>query len=336
MIKIAIVYHAYKNDDGINAAVLVANYLYESNKHIYNFDIDLLPEEHKSNEYYKSEVNPLIEKFKDYDEIYVVDFSYPKKWLDELEKSVMVLDHHMIQLTDFDLFNFSYAIFPKDEYSDCATTLVYEEFYREYHNYPLPELLDHIRNRDIGLNGYYEGSIPESEAINLGLSSVRKEYKTKYTNQKDFVIKYANFLLNDDSCMICRLIGKKEVEHRDKLIEEFLNTYRDIPVVFYKDLAIPYCTINEKNPFTELNKHYSVVTYRFLKYAREKTDINFKFAAFEHPNCNVSFRSDGFSTLETAMDLGGKGHTKASGCSNNEKVDNFFKNIGTVLFKNNN
>lgn len=330
---VGIVYHAYQESDGsytdcpdgIVAASIVANYYLE----LGYFQVEVIPDSYKPKSYYEHFENPLLsEKYAHLTDIIIVDFSYPRHWLEELEKTgkyVYVFDHHIKQLEAFDLANFSNAIYPKDEVSDCAATLVWK-YYKGKDSY-IPNIIRQVRNRDIGLHGYYEGEIPLSEQINIGLTKLKSAYKEGYMSHNNLV-GYCewlyDFITNDKNALICQVIGEPIITKRDKDIEDLFSEIYNVCYCVWGENQIKVVHIDLPLPeYKDLQSHYSVVTHKFLKWARKVTDINFDCAVFEHETGDLSFRSDGYDTYPLALSLGGGGHSKASGAGKSDLVTDF-------------
>ena len=192
---------------------------------------------------------PDIEIPKGTDRITIVDFSYPKAWIQHWLDSgidVEILEHHADKFPWLD--GFSGAILDEKE---CGSTLAW----KRYNNGdPLPDLLKHVRNRDIGSNGYYEGTIPESEAINLGYGSFRASIKYKPIEGQLQAIYSA--ITTPKQHHRFAIVGAAKLEERDRLIAECLpkttlSEIDGIPCAFYD--------------FTEdraIAQHYSILGHR--------------------------------------------------------------------------
>lgn len=187
--------------------------------------------------------------------ITIVDFSYPKEWIQhwiDAGIDVEVLEHHIDKFPWLE--GFSGAVLDEKE---CGSTLAWAHY---FNGRPLPELLKHVRNRDIGGNGYYEGLIPESEAINLGYGSFRASLKYMPIEEQLQAIYRA--IVEPNQHHSFAIVGAAKIEERDRLIAECLpkttlSTIDGIPCAFYDftfDRAVA--------------PHYSTLGHRMCAYHR--------------------------------------------------------------------
>jgi uncharacterized protein len=149
----------------------------------------------------------------DVGELIIVDFSYPRSWLDYWESnglSVRVLDHHEPK---FKLIgDFSGAVLDANE---CGATIAWKYFFPDE---PQPELLLHVKRRDIGADGYYEGLCPDSDAINEGLGKVRHEVWSLMGDQ--VFTSLSETLLKPELIPIMQRSGELAIENRDRIVAE--------------------------------------------------------------------------------------------------------------------
>jgi hypothetical protein len=108
------------------------------------------------------------------DRLIIVDFSYPAAWLhywESLGIEITLIDHHAPKFPM--LSGFAGAILDADE---CGATLTWRHFFPEE---PQPEILRHVRRRDIGADGYYKSAenCRDSKAITAAMSYVRSGHK---------------------------------------------------------------------------------------------------------------------------------------------------------------
>lgn len=111
-------------------------------------------------------------KFGSPTKVVVVDFSYPAdRLLDWQQRGVNVtlIDHHAPKFPE--LSGFSGAILDADE---CGATLAWKHFFPDQ---PMPLILEHVRRRDIGADGYYKApeNCLDSKQITAALSKIRSE-----------------------------------------------------------------------------------------------------------------------------------------------------------------
>jgi hypothetical protein len=115
---------------------------------------------------------PIIEQG---DRLVIVDFSYPAAWLrywESLGCQVTVIDHHAPKFPQLE--GFSGAILDADE---CGATLTWKHFFP---NRAQPEILRHVRRRDIGADGYYKApeNCRNSKAITAAMSKHRSQLRS--------------------------------------------------------------------------------------------------------------------------------------------------------------
>lgn len=150
-------------------------------------------------------------QFSEGDRVVIVDFSYPAHWLRHWESQgviVTVIDHHAPKFPMLE--GFANAVLDANE---CGATLTWKYFFPDE---PIPELLKHVRRRDIGADGYYDGLIPDSEAINEGLSKYRFDRKDLPDITRDL-----ETLFVESQPSICQQLlelGQPEIEKRDRIV----------------------------------------------------------------------------------------------------------------------
>lgn len=86
-------------------------------------------------------------------------------------KNLLILDHHedkeeVIKYLDANFPNTIGRYSPKED--DCGATVVWKYFFPDT---SMPWFLQHVHERDCGINGYYYGRIPKSEAFNNWLTT---------------------------------------------------------------------------------------------------------------------------------------------------------------------
>jgi hypothetical protein len=104
------------------------------------------------------------------DELFIVDFSYPSERLllwDSWGVEITLIDHHAPKFPELE--GFSGAILDANE---CGATLTWKYFFP---GKPVPEILRHVRRRDIGADGYYKAAenCLDSKQITAALSKGR-------------------------------------------------------------------------------------------------------------------------------------------------------------------
>lgn len=208
--KTIIVYHQQKPGvdcpDGICAAWVVAQKFP---------DFELVGDVYLNNQEYEEEGYqlPFDPTGKD---VIIVDFSYPKAILEfiaDRANKLYVLDHHKSRMSDIN--SLSDRILGGYDADECGATFAWKYFMGDV---GMPWFLSHVRDRDIGTNGYYEGEIPHSEAINTAISTRRKGL----VGVEAFPI-FDQLLKETPQDLINE--GLPAIEERDRLVKEALNQY---------------------------------------------------------------------------------------------------------------
>lgn len=196
-----IIYHQVKTGidcpDGIMAAAIAAMYLKEQGQS-YQFIGDSY---RHADDYGDKPDRDFIGE-----NLIIVDFSYPVHWLKYWEAQgakITIIDHHAPKFPM--LSGFAGAVLDANE---CGATLTWKHFFRDR---PIPGLLTHVRRRDIGADGYYDGLVPESEAINEGLSSIRSMAKSCNVSVIDTLI---NVLSDEFAVTQCQQEGILSINQR--------------------------------------------------------------------------------------------------------------------------
>lgn len=151
MSKVYIIYH-FPCKDGF-ASALVANQYFNEN----DIETILLPRD------YNSEFPKCIEKGS---KLYILDFSYKKEIIEKVnqEYNVVILDHH--KTAQFDLKNFSNAIFDMNR---SGAMLTWNYFYP---GKEAPKLIKYIEDRDLWKFNY-----SETEYINHALDFLSWDFE---------------------------------------------------------------------------------------------------------------------------------------------------------------
>jgi hypothetical protein len=188
----------------------------------------------------------------------IVDFSYPEGWLLfwELQENliVTVFEHHADKFGW--LQDFSGAVLNDKE---CGASLVWQYYYGQQ-NHVIPEILEHVRRRDIGLDGYYEGRSPRSEAINLGLGLYRKRIKSLGTIEQLALLNSVIVDVSQSEIPFFLSSGLPEIEERDRLIADRL------PKSTLAELDGIACGFYDFTGDSAIAPHYSILGHRIAKY----------------------------------------------------------------------
>jgi uncharacterized protein len=158
-----IIYHQVKKGvdcpDGIFAAAIAQ---------LANLDAELI------GDWYNSDGPDFGQRCLEYgDELIIVDFSYSAERLLRWEQwgvKITLIDHHAPKFPELE--GFSGAILDADE---CGATLTWKYFFPDK---PLPEILRHVRRRDIGADDYYKApeNCLDSKRITAALSKGRATF----------------------------------------------------------------------------------------------------------------------------------------------------------------
>jgi uncharacterized protein len=239
------------------------------------------------------------------DHLIVVDFSYPANWLEQWESSgalVTVIDHHEPKFGM--LSGFSGAILDAQE---CGATLAWRNFFPDR---PMPELLKHIRSRDMGRDGYYADPcpIPESHAINEAFGKIRHDKSRMFG--RDLVGKCRELwsVVTELSIDILRSQGEELIEERDRIIDKAL------PRALESDLCGHKCMRIQLFPGED--RFYSMIGNRVCRLYR---DHDFVWIVLS--DGSNSLRSIGdFDVSAIARMMGGDGHKNAAGWIDRERL----------------
>lgn len=278
------------------------------------------------------------------DKVIIVDFSYPKHWLEywqALGVDLTIIDHHADKFPQLE--GFSRAILDEKE---CGATLTFKHFYPERE---FPEILKDVRRRDIGADGYYRGECPDSEAFNEALSLWRSSFSDKY----ELVKTLGNLIVDfSDKHKLMKTLGNLIVKFSDK--HELMKTLGFLIVNFseYNAFCTEQAFYSALMPIgrAEICKRDEIVAKAcdraVVKYLITDTVYKVPYVKIESndearhvsiignrlarmfPNCPFSWvetdsghslRSTGFDVRPVAKYFGGGGHAPAAGFSRLEK-----------------
>lgn len=329
-----IVYHKFNEStdcpDGIMSSAVVLLHLKKQGIEL--SDISILGDHYRDEKEYPEYPEGDRYLFASGDTMTMVDFSVPGSWLKYWESKgvdVTVIDHHEAKFKM--LSEFSKAILDKDE---CGATLTWRHFFP---GVELPELLIHVRRRDIGLDGYYQEQQRYSEAVNEGLSEARSGFRDKFlsvlseatealsesgfpglkemlpelinseefkTSQQFFLVNFLTKMLDENDPEVVKGFaesGEKLLVERDRLIDEVL-----------ENKVCDHYLLGHTVKYIKLNKEES----RFVSIVGSCASRlhNAPIVWLETEDGNQHLRSaTGFNTQPFARLLGGNGHPAASG-----------------------
>jgi len=123
--------------------------------------------------WYNYEQLPSVEG---YDQVVIVDFSFPAKvletWADSIK--VVIIDHHKTAMAD--LSQLSDRILQKFDMGECGATLAWKHFFPHE---PMPSFLRYVRDRDL-----WNFELAYSEEIHEAVASLR--YQSMDAIRKDW------------------------------------------------------------------------------------------------------------------------------------------------------
>lgn len=218
------------------------------------------------------------------DEVYILDFSYPKDVLEELKtrvKSLVVLDHHKTAMDD--LKDLDYAIFDMNK---SGATLAWNYFHADK---PVPTLFKFIEDRDLW-------------RFNLDDTREICAYATMYMNDNIMLYTLMMKVENIDSGIYNEVFNNGSIIclYEDRQIE---SNVKKAKLTTYKGYKVAVLNL------TSLISQTGEALY-------ENLDIDFSMTYFITNDGKVilSFRSKGDMDVSVlAKELGGGGHKNACG-----------------------
>ncbi len=224
-------------------------------------------------------------------EIYIIDYSYSKDVLADLEtknKSVMVIDHH--QTAKEAVLSFPQNIFDND-HSGCV--LAWQYFHP---NTPVPELLKYVEDHDL-----WRFALPEHREFNVALHQEPMTFASwdtliaRLQNENELI----NFIAK----------GSLLAKYEDKLIDSLLKHKERVIFEGYEVWAINENMFRSSlgNRLAELNEAEGKIALGIVYYRKDK-------------QVRVSLRSKGdVDVAKMAEKYAGGGHKNAASI----KVDSF-------------
>lgn len=233
--------------------------------------------------------------------VILVDFSYPKKVLEQIletAESLTVLDHHKSRLPDVSAL--SPRILGGCDLAECGATCAWKFFFP---GIPQPWFLKYVWQRDTGADGYYEGLIPESEAIASALSARRRGLVGEAAFQM-----FEDLLSDSPEQLLVE--GLPEIRRRDALVQAELQGWAG-QTLLVGEQEVPWLVIQDPQCY----KHLSVVGSRFAVRCEESPFVAVSTGE-DRDGFSVSLRRrrEGNADLAAiAQQLGGGGHERAAG-----------------------
>ena len=235
-------------------------------------------------------------------QVIIVDFSYPQQVLEHIASfasEVIVLDHHKSRgefLVQMSLENIIKGGFDEQE---CGATFAWRYFFPDK---PQPWFLRYVLQRDIGADGYYQGQIPNSEAIGEAMSA-RRQGK----------VGIDAFPVFDEllSVSVADLMseGMPKILQRNRFIESYLSEWDcDSRYIEIAGVKVPYFPLPP-----HLFRYYSMVGAMGAARYHEYPFVAVVTEDFQ--KISLRSRPDGADVSEIAKKLGGGGHKHAAGFS---------------------
>lgn len=232
-------------------------------------------------------------------DVILVDFAYPShilEWLSIVTNSVLVIDHHKSRMNDLkDLSKYIQLSFSLTE---CGATLTWNYFYP---NKPQPWFLPHVKNRDIGSNGYYEGNCSESEAVTIAIQHLTKGLVGKEA------FKVYEYLLSVNKEEVVTEDIYKQLEERNEILQYELDKW-DGELMKVGEYVVPIYRLESL-----AYAHYSLVGSKAA--IEHKSLYPFVAIVCDNPKI-ISLRAAKDSLVDLSIlskSLGGGGHPRAAG-----------------------
>ena len=218
----------------------------------------------------------------DNSEVFIVDFSYDKKTLLDLEKKhskITLIDHH--KTAQNDLVDIDFAIFNMER-SGAVLAWLYL-----FEQEPIPKFLEYVEDRDL-----WTFKLPKSQQIHAYMSNIPFDFE-KWSELKESI---------ENNFKNCAEIGNDLLIHDNNSVEDICKNVR---IVDFAGFQVP--SVNSPILNSEIGN------YLALKFTKAK----FALSWYQLPDGNfkVSLRSrKDFDVTPIAKQFGGGGHPQASGC----------------------
>lgn len=228
------------------------------------------------------------------DRLIVVDFSYPAAWLNRWEQAgieVTLIDHHAPKFPM--LQGFSGAILDADE---CGATLAWRHLFGDR---PQPEILRHVRRRDIGADDYYKAdeNCRESKAITSAMGKIRSGKSVE-----DQIIACQYWLAEDGILDILETMGEFFLEEEDRIVAKV--AAQAVPA----ELCGHICGKVQTSPEED-----RLASQAGNAIARQHPEWAFAWIVSADGMGNSLRSANGFDVSAVAQQMGGGGHKAAAG-----------------------
>lgn len=228
-------------------------------------------------------------------EVYILDFSFPRKILDDIHtrvKKLLVIDHHKTARDE--LTNCEYAIFDMNK---SGALMSWEYFHPDI---PVPMIILHVSDRDL-----WKFEIHGTEAISTALIMEREDMAAW------------ELYLDEDNLKDLKLRGLELIKFRDYIINSYPNKSK---IINYKGNRVAICNATE---------FISEIGHKLCNSYKLQIDFSITFIVLRNTDVVLSFRSKfgGPDVSVYAKELGGGGHANSAGAK--VSIEKFKEIIGT-------
>lgn len=258
-------------------------------------EIQIIPDQYLNASDYRSAEYQLPFTPKHGDSVYLLDFGYPVAILNRILDTgaeLLIFDHHKGKMGD--ISSLQSRIVGGLSLDDCGATFAWRHFFPDQ---PEPWFLKYVLQRDTGKDGYYDGDIPDSEAIATAMSARR----SGLVGEAAFPV-FEALLSASPAELLAE--GKPQIDVRDRLVGAELS--RTLFVVKLSGQWVPILQIQDQ----QCDRHYSIVGTRLAR--RHAWWAGF-VVILTTDQSSWHLRSIGFNTIPIAQAFGGGGHERASG-----------------------
>lgn len=238
-----------------------------------------------------------------YDHIYIVDFSFPKSFLDSLSecgKNITLVDHHVTAMELLgDISNFSKNVNVTFDMKECGATLAWLTFFP---GLKMPAFLEYVKDRDL-----WTKKLPMTEEIHESISYS----KSKLVKLRDLFELFDDISQLDQNQLINRFAekGTDLLRPKRELILKAVDTmqYRNLPGT---NNLIPTVILLEDKSWDRLASDICSSLYK--KFPEE---LLVAVISFDEHKWSLRSDKDGNNTDVSiiAKSYGGGGHRNAAG-----------------------
>lgn len=266
-------------------------------------NIYVLGDSYKSPDYSLTDPPLVLQWVEPRDEVIMVDFAYPRPVTRAIAKkaTLILLDHHVPRLQDISQFMTQFNLL--QVVKECGATLAWKYFFPDE---PAPWFLQSVRDRDIN-SDYYEGLLPESEAIAEQMAKGRRNQQRKAVFEMfDTLCKFTA-----DEIQQCIKDGLVAITLRNTLLAKTVEraVADGLPTMQVGDWIAPLYEITDPM----LDRYYSLLG---TKLHQALPDAPFVVIKTSKDLDTFHLRSHSYAPIhlgELAKTLGGGGHPHAAG-----------------------